>query len=86
MKQKDVAIIIIIAFFSGMLSLVVANYTFGSQKNRQQTAEVVDVIDSTFPAADKRYFNDASVDPTWSITIGDNNNQDPFGGSGNSAQ
>ncbi len=79
MKQKDYALILVIVFASGILSFVIANFTFGSASNREQKAQIVDKINADFPSLDKRYFNDSSVDPTHIIQIDDNNNQNPFG-------
>jgi len=80
MKQKDVILIIVIAFVSAVLSLVLSNMIFASPKNRQQTIEVVDAITSDFPTPDSKYFNNNAVDPTQLIQIGNNNNQTPFNG------
>lgn len=82
MKQKDIILIIVIVFISGVVSFLVANWTFGSQQNRQQSAEVVDTITAEFRELDKRYFNENSVDPTQIIQIDNNNNQNPFSGTG----
>lgn len=78
MKQKDVALIIVVIFISAVVSLIASNLIFASPKNRQQQVEVVDKISSEFPPPDPRYFNDRSFDPTKLITIGDTNNPNPF--------
>ena len=78
MKQKDVALIIVIAFFSAIASLFVSRLVFTSPKNREQSVQVVQSISANFPAPDSRYFNAQSVDPTQLIQIGNNNNQNPF--------
>ncbi len=80
MKQKDVILIIVIAFVSAVLSLVLSNMLFASPKNRQQTIEIVDPITADFPSPDNKYFNNNSIDPTQLIQIGNNNNQTPFNG------
>ena len=80
MKQKDVILIIVIAFISAVLSLVLSNIIFTSPKNRHQTIQVVDAITSDFPTPDTKYFNANSIDPTQLIQIGNNNNQTPFNG------
>lgn len=82
MKQKDIALILVIAFFGAILALVLSNFIFGSSETRQQEAEVVEPISATFPTPDQRYFNDKSIDPTQLIQIGNNHNTDPFSGSG----
>lgn len=82
MKQKDVALIIVIAFISGIISFVVSNKLFVTPSNRQQQVEVVDPINSTFQPLDKKYFNSNSIDPTQQTQIGSDNNQNPFNGTG----
>lgn len=78
MKRKDIALIVIIVFISAVVSFFVSNAIFGSPKNRQQEAEIVQPISSKFPQPDKRYFNAEAFDPTRDITIGQNANPDPF--------
>lgn len=82
MKQKDIALIIVIAFISAVISFVVSGKIFVTPANRQQKVEVVDAIDSNFATPSTKYFNDKSVDPAQVIQIGNNNNQNPFSGSG----
>jgi hypothetical protein len=73
MKQKDVALIIVMAFISAILSLVVSRFVFSAPQNRQQKAEVVDVIEPQFSTPPPKYFNANSVDPAQPISIGANN-------------
>jgi hypothetical protein len=81
-KQKDIAMIIVIAFISGVISLVVSQFLFTPKSNRQQKVEVVPAITASFPSPDNHYFNNSSVDPTQLIQIGNNNNANPFNGTG----
>jgi hypothetical protein len=78
MKQKDITLIIVVVFISGVFSFVLSNYLFGSAKNRQERVEVVQPITAEFTQPSNKYFNDKSIDPTKLITIGDNNNNQPF--------
>ncbi len=78
MKQKDIALIVIIVFISAMVSLFVSKAIFVSPKNRQQQVDVVQPITSKFPKPDKQYFNNSSFDPTQLIQIGQNANPNPF--------
>lgn len=80
MKQKDIALIIIVVFISVVVSIFVSKAVFAPPKNRQQKVEVVNAIDDTFPQPDSRYFNNQAVDPTKLIKIGDNTNPNPFNG------
>lgn len=80
MKQKDIALIVVIVFISAIVSLFVSKLIFTSPKNRQQAVEVVQPITADFPHPDSRYFNSNAFDPTKLITIGQNANPDPFSG------
>lgn len=78
MKQKDWILIIVIVFISAAIALLVSRWVFASPANRQQTAEVVDVITADFPAPPTKYFNADSVNPTQQIEIGGSTNPNPF--------
>jgi hypothetical protein len=78
MKQKDIAVIIIVVFVSGVLSYFVSNAIFASPESLQTEVEVIDPITADFPQPDERYFNPNSINPTQTITIGDGQNQQPF--------
>lgn len=80
MKQKDVALIIVIAFISALISFLISDKIFVTPANRQQKVEVVDVITSNFQDPSTKYFNSTSIDPTQLVQIGNNNNQNPFSG------
>jgi hypothetical protein len=81
MKQKDIALIVVIVAISGVVSFLASQWIFARPADRQQKAEVVEVITSDFPLPDSTYFNNTSVDPTQLIEIGNSNNPNPFGGS-----
>lgn len=78
MKQKDIAIIIVVVFVSGLLSYFISNALFASPDNLTTEVEVVEPITADFPEPDARYFNPNSINPTQTITIGDGQNQQPF--------
>lgn len=78
MKQKDLALIIVIAFIGGIVSLFVSKLVFVNPKDRQQQVEVVQPITADFPQPSAAYFNSSSIDPTKLITISQNNNSNPF--------
>jgi len=78
MKQKDIAIIVVVVFVSGVLSYFISNALFNSSESLQTEVEVVQPITADFPEPDTRYFNKDSVNPTQTITIGDGQNQEPF--------
>ena len=81
MKQKDIALIIIIVAISGVISFLASRWIFARPADRQQKAEVVDIITSDFPLPDSKYFNNNAIDPTQLIQIGNSNNPNFFGGS-----
>jgi hypothetical protein len=78
MKQKDIALLVVIGFISVIISFIVSGMLFGSPSKNQQQAEVVQPISANLPPTDNRYFNDKAFDPTQPITIGQNANPDPF--------
>lgn len=78
MKQKDIALVIVVVFVSAMLSFFVSKLLFASPKNRQQRVEVVNPITPEFNKPDSRYFNKDAVNPTKLIQIGDTSNTTPF--------
>lgn len=78
MKQKDVAMILIMVFISAVIAFVVSGQIFGSPKNREQKAEVVEAITPEFPPPPAKYFNGSSINPTQLITIGGGTNPSPF--------
>jgi len=78
MKVKDIAVIAVVVFISGLLSYFISSALFGSPNNLKTQVEVVEPITANFPEPDSRYFNSNSVNPTQTITIGDGQNQQPF--------
>lgn len=83
MKQKDIAIIVIIVIISGTISYIASNKLFAVPQNQEAEVEVVEPISAEFTQPDKRYFNSKSINPTQPINIGDNNNKQPFNDTGN---
>ena len=81
MKNKDIALIVVIIFISALISFFISKSIFASPKNRQQKVEVVQTITSDFPQTDSHYFNSSSFDPTKPISVGQNANQNPFNSS-----
>lgn len=77
MKQKDIAIIILIGAVSAVFSLIVSNLVIGTPTTKAVEVEVVEPITPEFAELDKRYFNAESVNPTQIIQIQDNDTK-PF--------
>lgn len=78
MKQKDIALILVIAIVSGMISFFVARMLFAGGEKREMKAEVVDSISTDFTQPNNKYFNANSINPTLQIQIGNEVNTNPF--------
>ena len=78
MKQKDIVLILVMVFVGAVIALLVSKWVFSSPANRNQSAEVVDVITADFPQPPPKYFNADSVNPTQQIEIGTGTNPNPF--------
>ncbi len=78
MKQKDIALIAIIVFVSGLLSFFASRYLLVPSSERVAQVEVVEPIVADFVEPNKMYFNDQSINPTQTIEIGGNGNKTPF--------
>ncbi len=79
MKQKDIIIIMITVFISGVASFFLSNKLFALPKDQQAEVEIIEPITAEFQTPDTRYFNKESFNPTQSIKIGDNDeNSKPF--------
>jgi hypothetical protein len=77
MKQKDIALIIVIVFVSGVASFIISN-NFISPPEHTEEAAVVEPITTEFDEPSERYFNAESINPTQMIQIQEGQNPDPF--------
>lgn len=82
MKQKDIALILVVAFVGAVAALLISNWLITGQQNREQTAEVIDVVTDEFQQPPEDYFNADSINPTKLIKIGGESNPNPFGSGG----
>lgn len=82
MKQKDVALIIVIAAISAGISFAASHFLFATPHNRQQQVASIDPISTDFQTPDSKFFNNQSIDPAELIEVGSSNNTNPFNGSG----
>lgn len=80
MKQKDIALIIVVAAISAGLSFAISGKLFVTADSKKQTVEVVDVVNTEFKEPDAKYFNSQSVNPAQTIQLGDGTNPNPFNG------
>lgn len=78
MKQKDIALIVVVIIFAGIVSLIISNFFFTPDSNKNLTAEIVEPITSEFQPPDNSVFNNDAINPTKLIEIGNSNNNQPF--------
>lgn len=78
MKQKDIALILIVVFFAAVVSFFGSQALFASKPNRNLTAEKVDKVTGEFVKPDPAVFNKNAINPTKLIQIGDGSNPKPF--------
>lgn len=78
MKKQDIGLIIAVAVFAGIFSLIASTLIFTPRSTKGLKAQKVDEISSSFNQPDKRYFNTQSINPTQLIQIGDSANNQPF--------
>jgi hypothetical protein len=82
MKQKDIALIILVATVTAFASFVIAKNIFKPPVGSTEVP-VVTAIDPNFPDVknDSQYntiFNNQALDPTQPVQIGNPNNVNPF--------
>jgi hypothetical protein len=83
MRQKDIVILAAVIIGSGILSLLVSNYIFNKPANRNIQVETATVITTNFTKPSSVYFNTSSIDPTQTINVTLNSNQNVFGNTKN---
>lgn len=79
MKKNDIALIILIASISMVLTYFIAKAIIGTPKSNQVSAEVVEPIKPDLVAPSAKIFNRDAINPTVVIQIGNPSNQQPFG-------
>lgn len=77
MKQKDIALIMIVVFVAAFASFFLSGMIFKSN-NLREKVETVEPISAEFKQPSEKYFNTSSINPTQLIRIGDNKNPQPF--------
>lgn len=76
MKQKDWVVIGIVIVISGALSFIVSSKVISTKSDREVEVKKVEAISTEFTRPSNQYFNDQSVNPTETITIGPGQNAD----------
>ena len=86
MKQKDIALFLVVGIVSAIFSVVLSNFVISPAGKNKLEVEKIDPISSQFttPAADDKYFNKEAINPTKIIKIGDGTGSAvPFNGARN---
>ena len=78
MKKNDIGLIVVVAIFAGIFSLIASNIIFTPKNTKELTAQRIDQVQSDFIQPDKRFFNENSINPTQLIQIGGDPNKQPF--------
>lgn len=80
MKKNDIAILILIASITLVLSYLLVKALFGSPQDQQTKVETVEPIHANIVEPSPRIFNKDAINPTVVIQIGNPSNQQPFSG------
>jgi hypothetical protein len=78
MKRNDIAVLILIASITLVLSFLLVKSLFGSPTALQTKVESVEPISATLQQPPITVFNKDAINPTVLIQIGDTSNQQPF--------
>lgn len=78
MKPKDIILFIAIGFFSLVASLLLSTMLLNKDEDMKLESAVVTPITTEFDDQDKPYFSDDATNPTQTITINENSNEQPF--------
>ena len=85
MRQKDIAVLVLVGVTAAVISFLVAGAIF-SPKKYSSKVPVIQKIDPVFPDVKNdpvynSFLNPGALDLTVPVSIGDNQNNDPFSGS-----
>lgn len=78
MKQKDVALILLVIGMTSIVSYFAANKLITSPFKRDYKIEKAQKITQDFPLPSEKYFNGLSINPTQTVKIGEDGNPKPF--------
>ena len=71
MKKTDIAMLVLIAGVSVVISSFVLNNILGDPGEKTRSVEVTDEIQAGFTEPDKEIFNENAINPTVPIVIGE---------------
>jgi hypothetical protein len=78
MKSKDIGTLVVVGIVSAGFALFLSSWLLSSTGAKNQEAEIVEEITSTFERPPKQYFNSDSINPTQEIQIRQDENSNPF--------
>ena len=78
MKQKDIAMLILVVSISLIAAYLIGNTVFNKESNRTATIEVVKPISPEFPTPDPAVFNERSLNPVETVEIEESDTEQPF--------
>ena len=78
MKRKDFLMIVMVVVIAAIFSVVVSGMFITTPEDREQTVEVAEPITSDLQRPPADYFNQEAINPTQTIQIGDDSNEQPF--------
>jgi len=78
MKQKDIILFVVIGFFSFVVALLLSSALLNTEQNKKLDSAVVTPITTEFDDQDKPYFGEDATNPTQTIKINENSNEQPF--------
>jgi len=80
MKKNDIAMIVLIASLTVMISYFLGRSIVGDPQSRAVKVKTADAISTEVEKPEKTVFNKNAINPTVEINIGNSSNQQPFGG------
>lgn len=78
MRRKDVMLIIVAGLVAGVISFIISGTFITTSEDRQQNVETAVPIETSFERPPAEYFNQDAINPTQTIEIGDDPNNQPF--------
>lgn len=79
MKQKDIILFVAVGFFSLVLSLLLSTFLLNTEEDKKLESAVVIPITTEFDdVAVRDAFGDDPTNPTQTIKINENSNEQPF--------
>ncbi len=70
MKKTDIAMIVLIASLSVLVSFFVTNSILGGAERKDETVPTITAISTTIEAPDTAIFNDKAINPAVEVQVG----------------